>query len=246
LNRRWLFKLQFTVRTPRQYRKYGKSNSEQRNGLWNNNVVPYVLSSRYSEEELVPKVYALWMLFRKSVIIQALFDLQLKACFRFVKRTTQTDYLDIRPLDGCYSFVGRIGGPQLVSLASGCIAKYVIMHEIMHAIGFEHEHQRPDRDEYIKVIYANVQPEQMSNFEKLSPSEVRTFGLSYDYKSIMHYEGTAFGKYDRITNQKLVTMVPLKEGISLLDNTELSPSDIEKLNLIGECKGFSGFNLFTT
>lgn len=71
----------------------------------------------------------------------------------------------IVPLDGCYSYVGKIGGRQTLSLAADCIADYIIWHEMMHAIGFEHEHQRPDRDSFIRVDYANVIPGQMSEFE---------------------------------------------------------------------------------
>ena len=51
-----------------------------------------------------------------------------------------------------------IGGKQQVSLAaSGCMYDGTAMHEIMHALGFFHEHVRTDRDKYIKIHFENIQ-----------------------------------------------------------------------------------------
>lgn len=61
------------------------------------------------------------------------------------------------------------GGQQVLSLAVDCVADYIVWHEVMHAIGFEHEHQRPDRDDFIRVEYANVQAGQMGQFSVLRP-----------------------------------------------------------------------------
>ena len=33
-----------------------------------------------------------------------------------------------------------------------------VLHEMLHAMGFVHEHQRSDRDDFVKVNYQNIHP----------------------------------------------------------------------------------------
>ena len=63
------------------------------------------------------------------------------------------------------------------------------MHEFIHAWGFHHEHNRPDRDKYVKVYLENIIDEDRGNFKKQEQS--CTFGVPYDGNSIMHYSSTA-------------------------------------------------------
>ncbi|VDM43119.1 unnamed protein product [Toxocara canis] len=240
--------------SPRQLRKYLGAEEKPKfvarkdiyDTRWQNNVVPFQLSNQYDMADvgisskvkvsLTRTLLNLTISFsRKAFIVEALHELQRRSCFIFVKRTTQADYISIEPLDGCYSYVGRIGGRQVMSLASDCLARHIIWHEMMHAIGFEHEHQRPDRDAYIRVEYNNVIPGQIVNFEKLKANEVDLYDDIYDYHSIMHYDGTAFGQYDRKAMKRLATMIPLKRGIQLNENTDFTRLDIEKLNQLGKC-----------
>ena len=39
----------------------------------------------------------------------------------------------------------------------------------MHALGFWHEHMRPDRDDYVKINFENVDLQYENNFAKLNP-----------------------------------------------------------------------------
>ena len=57
----------------------------------------------------------------------------------------------------CWSYVGRRGGEQVVSLArSGCVYHQVVQHELLHALGFNHEQTRSDRDSHVRIIYQNI------------------------------------------------------------------------------------------
>ncbi|KAM7294421.1 putative metalloproteinase [Ixodes scapularis] len=58
----------------------------------------------------------------------------------------------------CYSAVGRMGNAQPLSLGDGCVFRGTIIHELLHAVGFYHEHSRSDRDQYINVFLQNVDP----------------------------------------------------------------------------------------
>ncbi len=139
----------------------------------------------------------------------------------FVVRSDETAFVTFRPGSGCSSHIGRIGGEQFVNLAPGCRSGTVI-HEIGHAIGLWHEQSRSDRDLFVTVILANVQPGLQSNFNKMT---VTSLG-AYDYGSIMHY-----GSYDFSTNgQPTLTKI---DGTTIVANrTALSTGDIEAVQLI--------------
>lgn len=130
----------------------------------------------------------------------------------------------------------------------------------MHSIGFYHEQNRSDRDDFIIVNLNNVIPGLGSQFIKLRPEQNRLL-TDYDYgkfsllfhiwlsnynwlifffslihlyhlDSLMHYSDTAFS-----ISADLKTMVPKKQGATLVHQCfkPFSPKDIEKINKLYNC-----------
>ena len=59
-------------------------------------------------------------------------------------------------IDRCWSYIGRQRSAQTISIGYRCETKGIVIHEILHALGFYHEQSRPDRDLYIKVHPENI------------------------------------------------------------------------------------------
>ena len=99
-------------------------------------------------------------------------------CIKFKHGTNnEANYLNIVNDRGCYSEVGKIkeNKSQFLSLdiGSGCVVKQVVIHELVHALMFHHEHKRPDRDEYIQIFSDNIKPCKLNAlFYKLRNSSV--------------------------------------------------------------------------
>ncbi|XP_039650218.1 low choriolytic enzyme-like [Perca fluviatilis] len=178
--------------------------------------VPYYIANHYSDRE-------------KAIITRGLESFSSFSCIFF--RPTQSgdhEWLSIESNNGCSSFVGRRGGKQVVSLArSGCLYHGTVQHELLHALGFNHEHSRSDRDNHIRVMLQNVQSGKEHNFRKVATLNQ---GTPYDYNSVMQYRKNAFSK----NNQP--TMVPIPDpNVSFGNAKEMSHNDKVRLNTLYKC-----------
>ncbi|XP_078285019.1 astacin-like metalloendopeptidase [Rhinoraja longicauda] len=167
----------------------------------------------------------------RSAIQRGFKDFEKFTCIRFVARTTEEDFISIQPVHGCYASVGRVGGMQLLSLSQRCLkkGKGVVEHEIMHSLGFWHEHARSDRDKYIKIEWKNVWPGYEHNFLKQNTNNLKS---EYDYGSILHYSRLAFSRNGR------PTLTPVgwpDRGTVIGQRRRLSELDLLKVNRLYNC-----------
>ncbi|KAJ1371579.1 Astacin (Peptidase M12A) [Parelaphostrongylus tenuis] len=104
----------------------------------------------------------------------------------------------------------------------------------MHAVGFFHEQSRTDRDDYITILWNNIQPGMQGQvnsrqFEKYGHGMIQSLGTTYDYSSIMHYGDKAFSRNGQ------PTMVPKKKGAQIGQRVGFSKTDIQKINKLYGC-----------
>jgi hypothetical protein len=112
---------------------------------------------------------------------------------RCVERTNESRYVEVTADDeGCSATVGRPrrANGQL-NLAEGCWHDSTILHELGHALGLMHEHQRADRDSYVSIDMSNVIEGKEHNYTRFATTRVVT---AYDFDSIMHYDPFEFAR----------------------------------------------------
>ena len=140
--------------------------------LWSEGVVPYVI------DDALPPGAA-------ESVRAAIEEWNAKTVITLAPRVDETDYVRFAPSDRCAASVGRRGGEQKVwsgREGTGC-GPSGMAHEIGHAVGLSHEHQRMDRDARLIVRGEDLHG-------PLAPwvARSRLAAAPYDYRSVMHYD----------------------------------------------------------
>jgi len=178
--------------------------------------IPYYITNEYNGRE-------------RAIIERGLQSFSEVSCIRFRPYGHgDNEWISIENGGGCYSWIGRQGGGQTVSLSrQGCLYHSTVQHELLHALGFHHEQTRNDRDNHIRVMWQNIIPDMKSNFDKVNTLNQ---GTGYDYGSVMQYERYAFSYNGH------PTMVPYPNpNVSFGEATQMSKNDIARLNSLYDC-----------
>ncbi|CAF1462234.1 unnamed protein product [Adineta steineri] len=160
-------------------------------------------------------------------------------CIKFrPKNASDLYFITILNGSGCSAPVGSWGTRNVVrpvSLLHGlhdtCMVSGIVQHELSHVLGMHHEQSRPDRDSYVSIQWANIDPANIQDFVKYNASEVNTLMTSYDYASVMHYGWNAFA-----INASAPTIIPTMNSSAVLgQRVQLSPVDIIEIQRYYGC-----------
>lgn len=162
---------------------------------------------------------------RTGDITSALRIISEKTCVSFPKRTNERSYVEFVPSSGCASFIGFEGGKQAVYIGPLCRVGNIV-HEVLHTLGFSHEHSRSDRDSYVKILTENIKEEKLDDFKA---REISTLGLPYDITSIMHYGSMYFSKNGK------PTIVAKMYNVQMGQRTYLTKYDVERVQRLYDC-----------
>ena len=174
---------------------------------WPNGVVPYEIDPAMPNQQRITDAIAHW---------------EANTPIRFVLRSTGTfnDYVRFQSGGGCSSNVGRRGGQQTITLGDGCSTGNAI-HEIGHTVGLWHEQSREDRDTWVRIVWANIDPAMQHNFlQHIADGD--DLG-QYDYGSIMHYPPNAISTNGQDT---IIPLQVLPPGVVMGQRAALSAGDI--------------------
>lgn len=181
--------------------------------LWPSNVIPYTITGDIQNTQ---------------PILDAIDYFNDNTSVRFVPAEEgDPDFLVfVGTEDHCASHLGRTGGPQPILLSPKC-GKTEVMHELMHALGFVHEHSRKDRDRYIDILWDNIQEPFLFQFNKMPDQLVHSYSGSvfeFDPESIMLYPENAFAKSQgqkTMVSKGRIQINPSKNALSRVDKERL-------------------------
>ncbi|EXK76650.1 hypothetical protein FOQG_18613 [Fusarium oxysporum f. sp. raphani 54005] len=196
--------------------------------LWDSAEIPYILQSLPND--------------LSESIRSAMREWEQSTCIRFLPKTTQSAWANFKKYDdGC--FARGLGSPgsgeriinldypnaweKIISVGTykACLEAGTPSHELGHLIGLTHEHQRPDRDQYIRILTDRVEKDSLDQFTIDTTADVH---VPFDYNSVMLYDTKAFAKTNAWT--PISGSKSLKHTMETITDKEIDPWDSPTAN----------------
>lgn len=195
-------------------------------GRWEDGIVPYVILGGFTAAE-------------RQTIFSAMNHIAQKTHVCFRTRTTEGSYIKFRKytvaalgFSGGQSKLGKCivdpecGNGQEIKLSS--VNDATVRHEIGHSLGLIHEQARNDRDQYVEILWDNIEAGHAGNFTQV-PFATIDIG-NYDFNSIMHYRYNSFGKKVNGVRKQTIRRRNNPSDISFGTSSVYSAGDIAGVN----------------
>jgi len=195
-------------------------------------LVPIVIEEAFTQQE-------------RDLFYAAMNEIQQTTCIKFAVYSSGSqirgyDYAGVtKSSQGCFSEgLGRLGkGRQQLNLQATapnggtCMIKGIAVHELLHVIGFHHMQNTPERDNYVTIMWNNMNQDANTKyqFQKLSSQEATSYGAPYDFGSIMHYGPKDFSRNGQDT------IVAKQRGVQFGQRQRISDWDAFKVNKMHNC-----------
>ena len=201
------------------YKEYLEKGVFKNSDFWPNATIPYQIDPTSNFNATAT-----------ANIISAIATINASTNLNIVLRTTETTFVNIDDSDNTGCYVLGLGmhstGALLMNLGTGCTSTGTIIHEFVHLAGFAHEQNRSDRNNFVTIVWANIQTTPVNQAPQFTIADVNTHTDigAYDYASVMHYSATAFS-----SNGQATIVTP--NGQAIGSNT-LSAGDIAGINAL--------------
>ncbi|MFS4494780.1 M12 family metallopeptidase [Maribacter sp. 2308TA10-17] len=150
-----------------------------------------------------------------------------KTNVRFKERTNESNYVTISSSgsnsNSGVATLGVNGSRGFIRLGTRATA-VVIIHEIGHTLGYIHEQNRSDRDNFVRINFNNIQDNAVDQFFKSNSASLVT--SQFDINSTMMYGSYTFSK------NGLPTITDLNGNVLPSRQARISSLDIQGTNSI--------------
>jgi len=210
-----------------------QSAGETRPQPWPDGVIPYDISKLTPPQQIIARrAMQRWQ--------------DTGAKIRFIPRTTEAAYVNFTGRTNAgnnTSHVGYLPDRRTdINITSFWWRdlEWMPVHELGHALGFHHEHQRWDRDQCITIHYENIKPGRAHDYDWIARTNWLVTSQPYDYRSIMHYRICWASKCesecsDGVGSSPCAVIVPVDKKydgvIGQWTDNGLSPLDAERARL---------------